>query len=51
MNGAAVIVHKHMASGVAASDPSSHALACEWMRLFSAASATIRHAGQNPPRP
>lgn len=29
-----VTVHKHMASGVAASDPSSRALACEWMRLF-----------------
>jgi hypothetical protein len=37
-----VTVHKHMASGVAASDPSSHALACEWMRLFS------RRVGDNP---
>jgi len=29
-----VTVHKQMASGVAASAPSSHALSCEWMRLF-----------------
>ena len=29
-----VTVHKHMASGVAASDPASRQLACEWMRLF-----------------
>ncbi|WP_343729026.1 MerR family transcriptional regulator [Duganella sp.] len=29
-----VAVHKHMASGVPANAPSSHALACEWLRLF-----------------
>lgn len=27
-------VHRHMAGGVAATDASSRALACEWMRLF-----------------
>ncbi|MTV40300.1 MerR family transcriptional regulator [Duganella radicis] len=29
-----VAVHKHIASGAPASDPTSQALACEWLRLF-----------------